>query len=179
MATRSKPATTVAAKPVAKPVAKPAAKPAAKPVATPVAKPSAKPARKSAVKSLASESPAPKRAKAVATVGKEASSLRFYLTPELQIKVDAVLALIERSPEPATHGEALADLVVELTDAGMYYFYLRALKSAQVGFVVEQSARLALSGASSLISSVCRRYLVRMDDAQLAVVVRHIRELAR
>jgi len=37
----------------------------------------------------------------------------------------------------------LADLVADLTQAGMDYYYLRALKLAQVGFVVEQSARLA------------------------------------
>ena len=162
MATRSKPATTAAAKPGAKPLTKPAAKPLAK--------------------GAAEEAPAARRAKAVTAVGKDAAKapfLRFYLTPEMQHKVDAVLTLIEESQEPASHGEALADLVVELTDAGMSYFYLRALKSAQVGFVVEQSARLALSGAASLISSVCRRYLVRMDDAQLTAIVRHIRELAR
>lgn len=170
MATRSKPATTAAAKTAVKPVGKTAVKPLTKPAAKPAAK------------STAVEAPAPKRAKAAAAVGKDAakaSFLRFYLPAEMQVKVDAVLAQIEESPEPASHSEALADLVVELTDAGMNYFYLRALKSAQVGFVVEQSARLALSGAASLISSVCRRYLVRMDDAQLAAIVRHIRELAR
>ena len=170
MATRSKPATTAAAKTTVKPVGKTAVKPLTKAAAKPVAK------------GTALETPAPKRAKAVAAVGKDAakaSFLRFYLTPEMQHKLDAVLTLIEESAEPASHGEALADLVVELTDAGMNYFYLRALKSAKVGFVVEQSARLALSGASSLISSVCRRYIVRMDDAQLAAIVRHIRELAR
>jgi hypothetical protein len=61
----------------------------------------------------------------------------------------------------------------------MNYYYLRALKDAQVGFVVEQSARLAMSGAVKLISSVSRKFIVRMDNAQLLVVARHIRHLAR
>ena len=74
--------------------------------------------------------------------------------------------------------DTLADLVAELTESGMSYYYLRALKLAKAGFVVEQSARLGMSGAVKLITSVTRKFIVRMDSAQLLVVSRHIRELA-
>ena len=103
--------------------------------------------------------------------------LCFQLTPEAQHRLDAVLAAIEQSAEPAEHGEALADVVAELTDAGLSYYYLRAAKVAKVGFVVEQATRLAVSGAGKLISSVCRKYLVRMDGAQLLAIAGHIRAL--
>ena len=85
----------------------------------------------------------------------------------------------EESPALAGHGDALANLVAELTEAEMNYYYLRALKDAQFGFIVEQSARLAMSGAVKLISSVSRKFIVRMDDAQQLAVARHIRHLAR
>ena len=126
---------------------------------------------------------APKRTRSAAVVAlpvvAASSFLRFYLTPEVQSRLDAVLTAIEQSAEPAEHGEALADVVAELTDAGLSYYYLRALKAAKVGFVVEQSTRLAVSGAGKLISSVCRKYLVSMDDAQLLAIAGHIRELSR
>ena len=61
----------------------------------------------------------------------------------------------------------------------MNYYCLRALKDVQAGFVVEQSARLAMSGAVKLSSSVSRKFIVRMDKAQLLAVARHIRHLAR
>ena len=144
------------AKPAAKSTAKPAAKTAAAPRTKPVA--TAK-----ALKALAPTEP----------------SLRFYHTPVLHARTDSVLTAIEESPESSGHGDALADLVAELTEAGMNYYYLRALKDAKVGFVVEQSARLAMSGAVKLISSVSRKFIVRMDDAQLLAVARHIRHLAR
>jgi len=54
---------------------------------------------------------------------------------------------------------------------------MRALRQAQVGFVVEQSARMGMSGAVKLISSVSRKFIVRMDRHQLVVVAQHIREL--
>lgn len=89
-----------------------------------------------------------------------------------------MLAALEAAPAHAKHRAALADLVAELTEVGMDYYYIRALRVAQVGFVGEQSARLGVSGAAKLISSVSRKYIMRMDDAQLLIVARHIRELA-
>jgi hypothetical protein len=46
-----------------------------------------------------------------------------------------------------------------------------------MGFVAEQSARMGLSGAVKLISSVSRKFIVRMDQHQLLIVAQHIREL--
>jgi hypothetical protein len=60
----------------------------------------------------------------------------------------------------------------------MDFYYMRALRLAQVGFVVEQSARLGVSSAAKLISSVSRKFIVRMDKDQLLIIARHIRELA-
>lgn len=144
----------------------------ATPVKT-VAKSPKKPATRSAAKAKAAV-PGPGKA---APAGEP--SLRFYHSADLQARTDVVLAALEASPDPADHREVLADLVAELTAAGMNYYYLRALKEAQVGFVTEQSARLAMSGAVKLISSVSRKFLVRMDNGQLLAVAQHIRDLAR
>jgi hypothetical protein len=46
-----------------------------------------------------------------------------------------------------------------------------------VGFVAEQSAKLGMSGAVTLISSVTRKFVLRMNPDQLLVVVSHIRAL--
>jgi hypothetical protein len=105
--------------------------------------------------------------------------LRFYHSEELRAKTLAVLTALEKASDPERHRDALADLVVELTESGMAYYYLRALKLGKAGFVIEQSARLAVSGAVQLIGSVCRKFIVRMDAAQLLAVSRHIRALAR
>ncbi|MDO8447571.1 MAG: hypothetical protein Q7T10_02040 [Rhodoferax sp.] len=147
--------------------AKTAAKSAPKPAPRPAA--SAKSAK--TVKPAASS-------KAAAAPATAEPSLRFHHSKALRAKTHAVLAALEAAPDKANHGDALADLVADLTQAGMDYYYLRALKLAQVGFVVEQSARLGMSGAVMLINSVSRKFIVRMDKAQLLVVARHIRELA-
>ena len=104
-------------------------------------------------------------------------SLRFHHSGALRAKTDAVLNAIEAEPDHPKHGSALADLVHELIEAGMDYYFLRALKQAQMGFVAEQSAKLGMSGAVKIISTVTRKFVLRMNQDQLLVVVSHIRTL--
>jgi hypothetical protein len=133
-------------------------------------KTTAKPATKPAVK--VAKSPAAK----TSVTGEP--FLRFHHSKELRSKTNALLSAIETAPDPAVHGPAMADLVAELNEVGMEYYFMKALKQAKVGFVGEQSARLGMSGAVKLISSVSRKFIERMDKAQLQVVAQHIRELS-
>ncbi|MBK7768433.1 MAG: hypothetical protein IPI44_21745 [Sulfuritalea sp.] len=49
----------------------------------------------------------------------------------------AVLSALREASDPDEHRDSLADLVVELTESGMDYYFLRALKLAKAGFLVE------------------------------------------
>ena len=131
--------------------------------------------------------PAPKTAPAKAaplspawhTPAKDSEpSLRFFHSKALRTRTHKVLSAIETAPDAPGHGAALADVVNDLIDAGMDYYFLRALKQADVGFVAEQSARLGLSGAVRVLSSVSRKFIVHMEPQQLLVVASHIRTLA-
>jgi len=104
--------------------------------------------------------------------------LRFYHSEALRGQMSAVLTALENADDPEDHRGPLADLVAELTESGMDYYFLRALKLAGAGFVAERSARVGMSGAVTLISSVCRRFIMRMDGPQLLAVAAHIRNLA-
>lgn len=130
--------------------------------------PMAPPARKSPKRT-------PKSTDAPAAAG---PSLRFHHSDELRVRMHAVLDALEAADDPEDHRDALADLVAELTESGMEYYYLRALKLANAGYVAQQSARMGISGAVTMISSVSRRFIVRMDKAQLLAVAAHIRSLA-
>ena len=119
----------------------------------------------------------PRTAKAKATTA-TGPSLRFYHSEVLREKTNTVLSALESQPGHPHHGEAIADLVTHLIEAGMDYYFLKPLKQAEVGFVAEQSARIGISGAAKLVSSVSRKFIIRMDHAQLLVVATHIRSLA-
>lgn len=139
------------------------------------AKPATKTAAKTAVKAVAKTA---KATKAPATKAGAEPSLRFHHSKALRDRTNAVLGALEKSPNSGNHGEAIADLVSDLVEAGMDYYFMRALKQADVGFLKEQSARLGITGAVTLVNSVSRKFIVRMDAKQLLVVSAHIRSLA-
>jgi hypothetical protein len=170
MATQIAPATRKPAQTAAKTPAKAALKAAARSVGKTASTPAAKqpPARKPAA--------APGKSAAAPKAAVQ-PSMRFYHSEALREKTHAVLDALEAAPGHPRHGDALADLVAELIDAGMDYYFMRALKQAKVGFVTEQSARMGLSGAVKLMASVNRKFIVRMDQDQLLVVAQHIRAL--
>lgn len=90
----------------------------------------------------------------------------------------AVLTALETADDPEDHRQSLADLVAELTESGMDYYYLRALKLSDAGQLAQSSAKLGIAGAVKMISSVSRRFIMRMNGKELVAVAGHIRSLA-
>jgi hypothetical protein len=103
--------------------------------------------------------------------------LRFYHSETLRAKTLVVLTAVEEAKDPRQHRGALADIVVELTDSGMDYFYLRPLKLAKAGFFTEQSANVGLATTTRVMASVIRHIIGGMDNPQLLSVCGYIRQL--
>jgi hypothetical protein len=104
-------------------------------------------------------------------------SVRFFHSAALRQRADAVLARIERDDDPTRHASALSSVVVELTETGLEYYFLRPLQEAKFGFVARQTANLGMSGALRVMSPIIGRILGNADTPQLRGVARHIRHL--
>jgi hypothetical protein len=103
--------------------------------------------------------------------------LRFYHSAALRAKTLAVLATLEQAHDRTRHHAALSDLVQELTESGLDYFFLRPLRLARVNYAVERTASVGLGLVMRVAAPVMRNTIARMDDAQLLVVCSHIRQL--
>jgi hypothetical protein len=103
--------------------------------------------------------------------------LRFYHAESLRAKTLAVLTTLEQAQDSTRHRAALSAMVLELTDSGMEYYFLRPLKLAQVGFVVEQSAHVGMGGVMRVMAPIIRNIIGRMDANQLRTVCSHMRQL--
>lgn len=126
-----------------------------------------------------SKLPAKPRTKRVAKASSPSSqpSLRFYHSESLRAKTLAVLTTLEKAKDRTKHRDALAGIVVELTDAGMDYFFLKPLKVAKAGFFIEQSASLGMSATTAVLATVIRNMIGRLDGPQLLTVCGYIRRL--
>ncbi len=105
--------------------------------------------------------------------------LRFHHSEALRKKTLAVVGTVEQAADPAAHRDALADLVVELTNSGLDYYFMKQLKLAKPGFIVEQSASLGMAGTQQVMGTVIRQVIGRMGGPQLLSVCGSIRQLMR
>jgi len=105
--------------------------------------------------------------------------LRFYHSQSLRTKTLAVLTSLEKAKDRTQYRAALADIVAELTDAGMEYYFLRPLKVAKAGFFVEQSANIGIAATTGVLASVIRGIIGGMNNAQLLSLCRYIRQLMK
>ena len=106
-------------------------------------------------------------------------SLRFHHSKDLRTRTLRVLDALEASPDAAAHGEALAEIVLELTEVGLNYYFLKPVQGAKAGLLATQTTKVGLGGILRVMSPVTRRVLGGMDDAQLRTVSTHLREMMR
>ena len=103
--------------------------------------------------------------------------LRFLHSEELRKKTIEVLERLEQTEDPTQYRDALGDLVVELTNTGMDYFFIKPLELAKVGIVTQKSANLGMAGTRRVIGPIIRRIIGGMDKSQLLIICGYIRQL--
>jgi hypothetical protein len=109
----------------------------------------------------------------------EKPSLRFHYPVELQARTLEVLEALETAEDATRHRGALSDVVLELTETGLDWYFVKAVQDAKVGFMAEQSTKLGLSSIRRVMGPVVRRVIGGMDADQLLSVGRHIRQLMK
>lgn len=103
--------------------------------------------------------------------------LRFYHSEELREKTLAVLEELEQAENPKKSRGALGDLVVELTNTGLDYYFLRPLELAEAGFVAQKTAKMGMKTAQRMMGPMIRRVIGGMNKQQLLSICSYIREL--
>jgi hypothetical protein len=106
-------------------------------------------------------------------------ALRFHYPAALHARALEVLEALETAEDATRLRGALSDVVLELTEAGLDHYFVKAVQDAKVGYVAEQTTKLGLSSIRKVMGPVIRRVIGGMDQDQLLSVSRHIRELMR
>ena len=104
-------------------------------------------------------------------------SLRFYHSKSLRTKTLSVLDALETAEDATSHRDALAEVVRELTEAGIAYYFVKPVQAAKVGFMAEQSIKLGVAGILRIMGPIVRRVIGGMNAHQLRSVSKHIRHL--
>jgi hypothetical protein len=121
----------------------------------------------------------PARPKARAARKGPDASLRFYLSADLHGRLHGILAEIEQAEDAAEHHVELSETLVAAMNEGLDYYFVRTLKLAKAGFIIQQSANLGIVGVQSVMAPVIRKIVGRMEHEQLLSVTASIRELMK
>lgn len=103
--------------------------------------------------------------------------LRFLLSEKLHKKTIELLDTLEKAENPTPYRDALGDLVVELTKAGLDYFFIRSIELAKVGFVKQKSATIGMAGILTMMGPMICRIIRGMNKSQLQIICAYIRQL--
>lgn len=105
--------------------------------------------------------------------------VRFYHSEELHERTLVLLTRLESARDPTVHRVELAEIAVEFTVSGLHYYFVKPLKAAKAGFILEQSASLGMVGVQQVLAPVIRNIIGRMDGPQLLSVVQSLRQFMR
>lgn len=107
----------------------------------------------------------------------KANLVAFEIPPELMARAQAALEAVRDDPEHRPHIKALVEVVLELTDRGMDFYYLEPLRRAEVGTMARSAARLGIATVGRGIPPVVRRVVSSLDGEQVLAIADFIDEI--
>lgn len=104
-------------------------------------------------------------------------SIRFHLSETLHAETLEAVETIAVDAKPREYSIALGDMVVELTQAGLDYYFVQALRQADAGFVLTKTADVGLAATLKVMAPVIRNIVGQLNDAQIRAVCHFMRDL--
>lgn len=102
--------------------------------------------------------------------------IRFSHSKKLRTQTLKVLNAIDKAKDPVKFREPLAELVIDLTVAGLEQFFLESVRRLKMGFMMEQMAGLGTTSVLAVMSPLVRNLIGRMTAEQIREASKIIRE---
>ena len=101
----------------------------------------------------------------------------FEISAELRRRCESVIAAVRAAEDPRDHVGELSDVVVEMTDTGLDFYFLHPLQLAEAGRVATGTAKVGLAAARRGIPAVIRRVVASLSDEQVLRIADFIDEI--
>ncbi len=104
-------------------------------------------------------------------------SLRYYLKADLYRRTEDLLAKIEADDKASRHAADFAELVNELTDGGLTYYFVEPLKQANAGYMAQKTAQIGMASVAKIARPIIRKLIGGLNDEQLKSVCAYVRQI--
>lgn len=92
----------------------------------------------------------------------------FEIPGDLRLRAEQVVERLLADTDKRQHAPELVDVVVDMTDHGLHYYFLHPLEEAQVGAMTRKAVEIALGTASRTLPMVVRKTIKSLNDEQLS-----------
>lgn len=92
----------------------------------------------------------------------------FEIPGELRLRAESIVERLRSDPDKKQHAPELVEVVVEMTDRGLHYYFLHPLEEARVGSMTRKAVELAIGTAGRTLPMVIRKTVGSLGDEQLS-----------
>ena len=103
--------------------------------------------------------------------------IAFEISSDLRERIEAVIAEMRDAEKPKQHVAELVTVVLEMTDVGLDYYYLRPLGAIEAGFVLRNTAKVGLAAAKKSLPLLIRKVVSGLSDKQLLALTDVLEEM--
>lgn len=97
----------------------------------------------------------------------EVGWVAFEIPGDLLLRAESIVDRLRTDPDRKRHAPELVEIVLELTDRGLHYYYLHPLEEARVGTMTRKAVELAIGTAARALPMVVRKTVGSLSDEQL------------
>lgn len=101
----------------------------------------------------------------------------FQISADLRRRAESVVETIRSDPDKKKHAPALVEVVLEMTDAGLHFYFLHPLERAGVGVVTRSAVDLAIGTAGRTLPMVVRKTIQSLNDEQILTIAEFLDEI--
>jgi hypothetical protein len=98
----------------------------------------------------------------------------FEIPGTLRRRAESIVERLRRDADKRQHVPELIEVVLAMTDRGLYYYFLHPLEIAGVGPVTRKAVELAIGAAGRTLPVVVRKTVSALDDPQLLALANFI-----
>ena len=106
-----------------------------------------------------------------------ANLVTFEISAELMAEARSAVAAVRRDPSHKPNVEALVEIVLELTDRGLDFYFLEPLRRARAGAMSTSTAKLGIAAAGRGIPPIIRRVISSLDEDQILAIADFIDQI--
>lgn len=101
----------------------------------------------------------------------------FPIEEKLFNKAVEFVHAIEATDKPTKYANTLIDIIYEMTDVGLEYFFLESLRQAKIGKMSQGAIKMGLNSGKKAVLLVASKIIRSMNSEQMTSIAAYMKNI--